>query len=252
MLNPGELLFSYSEQRSFTQRGWFNRPLQAEQHDSYAIDPIYNLANGHRSASEHINTCFRNVIPKLIADHTKLCIIGIGDGAGNVLNCLDDMFTEEPEHSFVKQLSTMVLIQPTHILDELRSTTLKDHVRSFGPCIVLSQQPRLDLVQDYYDADAESQETVEDCQPALDVSTISDDQPLWPDSKFPEGWSMPGELGTVGGEQPARSTGDQNGCATYSAGPEIQHTNSILPAFMSYVIDIIRQQSMNELPLSGT
>lgn len=87
--NPGQLLWHRRTQRAMTMSSWNGQPRKTGVSNAAIIDPIKNHVPGNMNTVEHVKTVFEEVVGKLAREDVAIDVIGIGDGAEDLVKYLD-------------------------------------------------------------------------------------------------------------------------------------------------------------------
>lgn len=126
LLNPGQRYYSYRERRALTTSSWIDRRRDSAVAEAYHIHTTYNQVSGHGSAEEHIATALDKVVPQLVHPEARVHIVGIGDGAENVLTLLDQ------REEFLRRSGALALVESTHGLWKVKNEALAEHLGKLG------------------------------------------------------------------------------------------------------------------------
>ncbi|MCJ1383649.1 hypothetical protein MMC17_006763 [Xylographa soralifera] len=88
MANPGQLIWYRRGQRAMTQQTWHAIPRDAAVSESMMIDSVRNIVPQNENIQKHVACLFEQVVEKLPSQNAKIDIIGIGDGALEVVEFL--------------------------------------------------------------------------------------------------------------------------------------------------------------------
>ncbi|KAI4175083.1 MAG: hypothetical protein LQ343_001844 [Gyalolechia ehrenbergii] len=86
--NTGQLFWYRGGQRAVTQTTWEALPRQTAVSPPMEIDEVKNRVPANRDVKEHIAHVFDEVIPQLAKTDVKIDVIGMGDGAPEVVQYL--------------------------------------------------------------------------------------------------------------------------------------------------------------------
>ncbi|KAL8952210.1 MAG: hypothetical protein Q9222_001865 [Ikaeria aurantiellina] len=86
--NPGQLLWYRGGQRAVTQATWQALPRKWAVSPAMEIDEVRNRVVGNHSPAEHVAYVFDEVVTKMARKDVKIDVIGMGDGAREVVGCL--------------------------------------------------------------------------------------------------------------------------------------------------------------------
>ncbi|KAI4125318.1 MAG: hypothetical protein LQ338_004332 [Usnochroma carphineum] len=86
--NTGQLLWYRGGQRAVTQTTWAALPRRTAVSPPMQIDEVRNRVEGNREPGEHVKYIFDEVIPKMCREDVKVDVIGMGDGAPEVVGYL--------------------------------------------------------------------------------------------------------------------------------------------------------------------
>ncbi|KAI4088046.1 MAG: hypothetical protein LQ348_000586 [Seirophora lacunosa] len=86
--NTGQLLWYRGGHRAVTQTTWAALPRQTAVSPQMEIDEVKNRVPGCKNATEHVAYIFDEVIPKMAMEDVKIDVIGMGDGAPEVVGYL--------------------------------------------------------------------------------------------------------------------------------------------------------------------
>ena len=90
VMNTGQRLYSHKYNRPVTTRSWDALPRKSIAHDRIRIHDQENYVTGHRSAVEHIQSVFDNLLcnADYVDPRTEVYVIAIEDGANNLLDVI--------------------------------------------------------------------------------------------------------------------------------------------------------------------
>ncbi|MCJ1288423.1 hypothetical protein MMC26_007780 [Xylographa opegraphella] len=88
MANPGQLIWYRRGQRAMSQQTWHAIPRDTAVSEPMIIDRVNNIIPQNEDIQKHVTCLFEQVIDKLPNEHAKIDIIGIGDGALEVVEYL--------------------------------------------------------------------------------------------------------------------------------------------------------------------
>ncbi|QIW99321.1 hypothetical protein AMS68_004839 [Peltaster fructicola] len=142
VLNPGQRIYSYQHNMTFTQDSWLARPMSSTQRKPFGINLELNFVQHHRTADEHVETFFRFVLPQLVNPEAKICLIGIHNGAQSILTALDKLFLQEPSHPLARQLAKTTLIASSHTHEDIQSEVLLNHLATSAIAWQLDESPK--------------------------------------------------------------------------------------------------------------
>ncbi|KAL9031667.1 MAG: hypothetical protein Q9196_000338 [Gyalolechia fulgens] len=83
--NPGQLLWYRGGQRAVTQTTWEALPRKTAVSPPMEIDEVKNRVSGNSDVKEHVAHVFDEVIPQVAKADVKIDVIGMGDGAPEVV-----------------------------------------------------------------------------------------------------------------------------------------------------------------------
>ena len=86
--NPGQLIWYRREQRAMTQQTWHAIPRATAVSEPMMIDSVQNIIPQNEDIQKHVACLFEQVVDKLPNENAKIDIIGIGDGAFEVVEYL--------------------------------------------------------------------------------------------------------------------------------------------------------------------
>ncbi|CAK3792546.1 Hypothetical predicted protein [Lecanosticta acicola] len=139
ILNPGQLLYSWYENKAMTQQTWRNRASPEGISEGYEIDPKHNLVSGHQDNRKHIVTMLEHVIPYMVNDEARVNIMAVGDSCSHVVDHLDHSFLNGDE-GISKYFETLALVEPDWLQEpELGSEKLQNHLVNWGRCWIESE-----------------------------------------------------------------------------------------------------------------
>ncbi|KAF2723579.1 hypothetical protein K431DRAFT_344478 [Polychaeton citri CBS 116435] len=255
IMNPGQLLYSPSMNRSISQASWMARRKGSAIDDVFEIDERYNKVEGHKTSEEHIKTTMSS-IPDWVGENARLHLLGVGDGANGMLTFLDAILRQWPilphtteckpvlttarephititdgsisrEHAssdfWVSRITAIALCQPTHDHDAIQSQSLKNILAVRGKAWEVATLPKGARVAS--PATGNPDDEITDTEDSL--SHTHDD----------EGDELPSYRAVS--------------CQTFSAGPDINISECILPAMLEEIVkwfrqnrNIVRRQTM--------
>nr|POE90093.1 hypothetical protein CFP56_20560 [Quercus suber] len=120
---------------------WRDRRRQSATDDAFRIDDEHNLLRNHRDAYAHLQSFFDHVLPEIINAQAKLYVIGIADGADNLVQFL----TRRQEYLREGRVLGVVFVQP--MPDATESSIVSDFLAKHGRSWVSSEEPRGQLIQ---------------------------------------------------------------------------------------------------------
>ncbi|KAL8710219.1 MAG: hypothetical protein Q9220_005150 [cf. Caloplaca sp. 1 TL-2023] len=88
--NPGQLLWYRGGQRAVTQTTWLALPRKWAVSPAMEIDEVRNRVPGNRNPAEHVAYVFNEVVTKMARKDAKIDVVGMGDGAREVVEYLRD------------------------------------------------------------------------------------------------------------------------------------------------------------------
>lgn len=83
--NMGQLLWYRRGRRAVTRMSWSALPRKSGVADPMRINPVKNRVPGNEDMAAHVKYVFEKVVPKMVNPSAKLDIIGVGDGALEVV-----------------------------------------------------------------------------------------------------------------------------------------------------------------------
>ncbi|KAL9017392.1 MAG: hypothetical protein Q9185_005270 [Variospora sp. 1 TL-2023] len=86
--NTGQLLWYREGRCAVTQTTWAALPRQTAVSPQMEIDEVKNRVPGSKDAREHVAYIFDEVIPMMATENVKIDVIGMGDGAPEVVGFL--------------------------------------------------------------------------------------------------------------------------------------------------------------------
>lgn len=91
ILNPGQLLYSYRQERAMTTPSWNALPRASGVHDGTRIHPTLNRMDGNHDAQAHVNFVFENVISnnRIVSRDAYIFCIARDLGAEHLAEYLD-------------------------------------------------------------------------------------------------------------------------------------------------------------------
>ncbi|KAF3040364.1 hypothetical protein E8E12_009494 [Didymella heteroderae] len=94
VMNTGQLLYSHKYNRAMTIRSWYALPRKSIVHDVIRIHDQENYVEGHRNATEHIQSVFDQVLcdPNCVAPEAEVYVVGIEGGAEKTLEVFKEDF----------------------------------------------------------------------------------------------------------------------------------------------------------------
>jgi hypothetical protein len=91
LANMGQLRWWRKGKQAITQTTWYSIPRQSAVHPACRFDEVSNTLPGNRNTEEHVAYIFNKVVNGDILDpEAKLEIIGVADGAYQVVNFLNE------------------------------------------------------------------------------------------------------------------------------------------------------------------
>ena len=87
--NLGELVWYRRGQRAMTIASWNALPRKTGVGNSMRIDPVKNHVPGQRNIKDHVSSVFEEVLGKLARQDVVIDLIGVGEGAEEVVGYLD-------------------------------------------------------------------------------------------------------------------------------------------------------------------
>lgn len=161
ILNPGALLYSHKEKKAMTQTSWMGRQKKDSLSAGYEVDEKWNkvsselpsstyplvlrqltasLTTVHTAATEHIKTVLAHVLPKHLNKKARVHILCVGESAKDTVDYLDELFTKDPDDKgLAAKLQSIVLIEPSHMHEDLQSAKFKYLLRKRGIAFVESE-----------------------------------------------------------------------------------------------------------------
>ena len=88
MANPGQLIWYRRGQRAMTQQTWHAIPRDTAVSEPMMIDSVKNIIPQNEDIQKHVACLFEQVVDNLPSENAKIDIIGIGDGALEVVEYL--------------------------------------------------------------------------------------------------------------------------------------------------------------------
>jgi hypothetical protein len=91
ILNPSQLIYSHSMNRSLSLSSWRDRHRKSAAHPQHGIDDVQNRVPGNESPRNHIRYVFEKVLsnPEFVNPEAKIDVIGLLDGANDMLEFLN-------------------------------------------------------------------------------------------------------------------------------------------------------------------
>lgn len=86
--NLGQLLWYRRGQRAVTMASWNGLPRKSGVRGPMRIDPVKNHIPGNEDVKAHVKSVF-DVVEKMASDDVLIDVIGLGDGAEEVVEYLD-------------------------------------------------------------------------------------------------------------------------------------------------------------------
>jgi hypothetical protein len=91
VLNPSQLLYSHSMNRSLSLSSWRDRHRKSAVHPQHGVDDVQNRVEGNETPQSHIQFVFEKVLsdPEFVDSEAKIEVIGLLDGANDMLEFLN-------------------------------------------------------------------------------------------------------------------------------------------------------------------
>ena len=141
--NTGQLLWYRGAGVAVTQTTWAALPRQTAVSPSLEIDEVKNRVPGNKDAKEHVAYIFDKVIPKMTRADVKIDIIGMGDGAPEVVRYLQSNWKKSEKHLQAVAVATPFMSRLEDDVGDSKfrefwgdvSSTLFLSVRCFHSCV---------------------------------------------------------------------------------------------------------------------
>lgn len=121
VLNSGQLVYSHQLKKNVSEKGFLAQPRKDALEEQAAIDDKWNRVPGHKNPQEHVNTMLERVIPKLTNSGVRIWLIGVSDGAENLIQYMDGRLSKDDLKMIIpsRTVKAMALMHPTHNADQV-------------------------------------------------------------------------------------------------------------------------------------
>jgi hypothetical protein len=91
ILNPSQLIYSHSMNRSLSLSSWRDRHRKSAVHPQHGVDEVQNRVPGNESPQSHIRFVFEKILsnPEFVDPEAKIDVVGLLDGANDMLEFLN-------------------------------------------------------------------------------------------------------------------------------------------------------------------
>ncbi|KAK4609851.1 hypothetical protein CLAFUW4_14437 [Fulvia fulva] len=251
IFNPGQLLYSYSENKSMSQVTWVGRQRDSALDLQYEISEKYNKVPGHRTPHRHLEQAFHNTILDLVNDEAHLYIIAIGDSAEHTIEILDNIWMEKYDFSIAKQIEAIAFIEPQGIdVNKIASASFQSFLRCsaqswiratevpLGQAIEMPNNGHSRITLNSKVSNLEEElERAERADSAKAIEDAGDDEVNSQVSSTAADWGEEQE-----DEEQANEDNDEIVCPTYSAGDCDGIAELVLPQVMGHVVHYFLQK----------
>ncbi len=118
LANMGQLRWWRRGKKAVTQSTWISLPQKTAVSGSLRFDERKNTVPGNRTNAEHVDYIFNHVAREMLDPKSVLDIIGVSDGAVQVLDFLNKADNWNYWHS---RLAALALLAPYHYKDDINN-----------------------------------------------------------------------------------------------------------------------------------
>jgi hypothetical protein len=126
LANMGQLLWYRRGKRAVTWKTWNSLPQRNAVSGPLRMDPVENRIPGNANPTEHLNYIFNYVVKDLLDPMAVLDVIGVSDGANEVVQ-----FLNNPKNwqTFGARLNALALVAPYYSLTDLTNPDFRTWLR---------------------------------------------------------------------------------------------------------------------------
>jgi hypothetical protein len=126
LANLGQLRWWRRGKKAITQMSWFSLPQKSAVHSPFRFDVVRNTVPENRSTEEHVTYMLRTVTAELCDPKAMFSIIGVSDGAMQVVSCLNKV---ENWEVLGPRIEAMAMLAPYYSVGDLGNERFVEWLR---------------------------------------------------------------------------------------------------------------------------